>query len=229
MKIIAIGGGGFSSEFPSPRLDRFLADSTGRARPRVCLIPTASAERERRVLAFYQAAAALGVDAGHLSLFQLPSADLAGWLSEFDLIFVSGGNTRSMLALWREWAVPDALRAAGSNGTVLSGVSAGANCWFDQCSTDSNPGALSILGCLGWLPGSFTPHLNSEPERRPTLLSWLASGDLAPGWAADEQTALVFDDGKMTEAVCGLPEGSAWRAERDGLHELETRRLEGAA
>lgn len=228
MKIIAIGGGGFSSEFPAPRLDRFLVDSTGKDRPRVCLIPTASSERERRVLAFNQAAAELKVDAGHLSLFQLPSADLAGWLSEFDLIFVSGGNTRSMLALWREWSVPEALKAAAASGTVLSGVSAGANCWFEQCSTDSNPGGLSIISCLGWLEGSFTPHLDSEPERRPTLLNWLNSGELAPGWAADEQTALVFEDGELKDVVSALPGRAGWRAEKDGLTELPTRLLGGS-
>jgi len=49
------------------------------------------------------------------------------------------------------------------------------------------------------------------------------------GQAADEQTALVFENGEMTEAVCALPEGSAWRAEPDGLHELPTRRLEGSS
>ena len=61
-----------------------------------------------------------------LSLFRLPTADLEAYLLEQDMIFVGGGNTRSMLALWREWGLPEILQKAWESGILLTGISAGA-------------------------------------------------------------------------------------------------------
>jgi peptidase E len=49
---------------------------------------------------------------------------------EQDAIYVGGGNTRSLLALWREWRLDIALRSAYKRGVVLGGISAGMICWF---------------------------------------------------------------------------------------------------
>ena len=83
-----------------------------------------------------------------------------------------GGNTKSMLALWREWGVDRILRQAWEQGTVLSGVSAGAICWFEQGLTDSIHGQ-SYAPRLPWIsfPGSCSPHYDGETDRRPNFSS----------------------------------------------------------
>ncbi len=107
-----------------------------------------------------------------------------------DVIYVSGGNTANALAVWRLHGVDLALRAAWERGAVLGGVSAGANCWFECCVTDSFGIALDPLhDGLGLLPGSFCPHYDGEERRRPVYRS-LVDGGFPPGYAADDGAAL---------------------------------------
>jgi dipeptidase E len=103
-----------------------------------------------------------------LSLFKPPTADLRSFVFEQDVIYVGGGNTRNLLALWREWGLDAILREAWLSGIVMAGISAGSICWFQQGLSDSViPGDLAPLECLGFLPGSNCPHYDGEPERRP--------------------------------------------------------------
>ena len=90
-------------------------------------------------------------------------------LADADVIYVSGGNTANALAVWRLHGVDDALRSAWERGAVLGGVSAGANCWFECCVTDSFRSALDPLhDGLGFLPGSFCPHYDGESSGGPS-------------------------------------------------------------
>ncbi len=131
------------------------------------------------------------------------------------IIAMGGGNTRSLLALWREWGLDDILRRASAAGIVLAGVSAGANCWFEQCTTDSVPGELTVLACLGLLKGSFTPHYDSEPQRRPSLHRLLQAGAIRPGYAANDGAAIHFSDGQVFRAVRSRPNARAYRVWRE--------------
>lgn len=199
--IVAIGGGGFDSDNPTPWLDRYLLDLTGQTRPKVCLIPTASGDSLIRIARFNLACERAGCHGCLLELFRPPAADLDAYLAECDLIFVSGGSTRNLLALWREWGLDEILWRQWQVGKVLAGVSAGANCWFESCSTDSNFGPLSALPALGWLPGSCCPHYHSELERRPRLQEMLESGELGPGIAIDDKVAVRYAGTSRAEVV----------------------------
>ena len=200
--IIAMGGGGFSMEPDNLALDRYVIAQTGKARPRVCFVPTASGDAESYVLHFYQAFTELGCQPSSLSLFRLPSADLEDYVMDQDVIYVGGGNTRSMLALWKEWSLDDILRRACTAGVVLAGVSAGANCWFEQFTTDSIPGRITVLTGLSLLPGSFTPHYDGEAVRRPALHSLLLENRILPGLASDNSSAAHFQDGVLVRTIC---------------------------
>ncbi|WP_028445505.1 peptidase E [Chitinimonas koreensis] len=229
-QLIVLGGGGFSME-TSPRLDRYFLAATGKVRPRVCFIPTASGDSPEYLLKFYAAHARYDCQASHLSLFRPPSADLAGFVADHDAIFVGGGNTRSMLALWRDWGLDAALRTAYEAGTVIGGISAGMICWFERGLTDSVPGPLSALDGLGWLAGGGCPHYDGEAERRPRLQALVAGGEMPASWAADDGAALHFVDEQFHAAVCSRAAARAWRVERDeagGIREtvLPTRPLE---
>lgn len=103
-----------------------------------------------------------------------------------DIFYVGGGNTRSMLALWREWGLDQLLFKAYQAGSILAGISAGANCWFEDCSTDALPGEPQALSCLGYLSGSFCPHYDGESQRRPSYHRMIREGLLREGLAAED-------------------------------------------
>lgn len=221
MQIVAMGGGGFSMEPDNPALDRYVIRLTGKERPKVCFLSQASGEARDYIINFYKAFSELGCQPAHLSLFQPHTADIAGFLMDQDVIYVGGGNTKSMLALWREWELDTILRQAGENGTVLAGISAGANCWFEYSTTDSIPGKITALAGLGYLAGSYTPHYDGEVERRPTLQRMVAAGELVPGIACDDGAAAHYIDGALHKVVSSRPNAKGYRVDKDGDSSVE--------
>lgn len=150
-------------------------------------------------------------------------------LLEQDIIYVGGGSTANLLAVWRLHGLPAILREAAANETILAGISAGMNCWFEQSSTDSF-GPLAVLDDgLGFLAGSACPHYLGEADRRDKYQGWVASGALRDGYAVDEYAAIVMRDGALVEAISEQPERPVFRVERDGdaavEHEIAVRRL----
>ena len=198
----------------SPRLDLHFLSLTGRPRPRVCFLGQASGESQEYLIKFYAAHARYECRPSHLSLFRPHTADLAGFLLEQDAIFVGGGNTRSMLALWRDWGIDRVMHQAYAQGVVLGGISAGMICWFDQGLTDSVPGKLLPLPGLGLVPGGACPHYDGEAARRPTLRQLVADGSMAASWAADDGAALHFVDGELAGVVASNDHARGWRVER---------------
>ncbi|MEO8476140.1 MAG: peptidase E, partial [Actinomycetota bacterium] len=220
--IVAMGGGGFSDD--DTGLDRFVTDLTGAANPRVCFVPTASGDAASYVTHFEVACASRGWVPSLLTLFERRVADIGAFLGEQDVIYVGGGNTANMLAIWRHHGVDTALRAAWDGGVVLCGVSAGANCWFEASSTDSyGIGRADALGDgLGFLPGSFCPHYHGEPERRPGLHRLIASGELPDAIACDDFAAVHFSGTQLVEAVASDPRAGAYRVTQAGGGAVET-------
>jgi dipeptidase E len=189
--IIAIGGGGFYRDGDNLALERYIVQQSGATEPRVAFIPTASAEPDGYLVSFYTAFLKLRCRPSHLSLFKR-TPELRSYLLNQEVIYVGGGNTKSMLAVWREWEMPALLREAWQSGTVLTGVSAGAICWFEQGLTDSWAGELRPLDCLGFLSGSCCPHYDGEAERRPALHRLIAAGEMVAGIAIEDWTGVHF-------------------------------------
>ena len=140
-QIVVMGGGGFSEE-SSPLLDLYILSQSERSRPKICMLPTAQGDSDRYLVKFYEQYTHLDCAPTHLSLFRPHTADIADFRLSQDIIFVGCGNTKSMLALWREWGVDNILKQAWDQGIVLFGVSAGSICWFEQGATDSIPGKI---------------------------------------------------------------------------------------
>lgn len=222
-----MGGGGFSMEPENPRLDRFLLSLSSVTEPRVLFVPTASGDSDNYLRRFYSAFTRLPCRPSHLSLFELPPEGIADRVGLADVIYVGGGSTFNLLTLWQAWGLDTLLKDAWQRGVVVAGISAGAICWFEQGLTDSlDPGTYRPLEALGWLRGSFCPHLDGEPQRRPMLTALLASGELAPGYACDDGAALHFVGTSLKEAVTSRPEATAYRTKPSGLTALPTRYLE---
>ena len=110
--IITMGGGGFSMEPENLALDRYVVAQSGKTDPKVCFLSQASGEGRDYIINFYKAFSELNCHPSHLSLFQPHTSDLESFLLAQDIIYVGGGNTKSMLALWREWNLPAILRRA---------------------------------------------------------------------------------------------------------------------
>lgn len=219
-----MGGGGFSMEPDNPLLDDFVLSQARRARPRVCFIPTASGDAATYVLRFYRAFAARDCIATDLMLqgaATVPrrpasTAELAAFVAEQDVLYVGGGNTANMLALWRVHGLDVAIRAAYEAGVVLCGLSAGMICWFAASVTDSYGPLARLDDGLALLPFSACPHYDGEAQRRPTYHALVAAG-LPAGYAADDGAALVFEDGALREVVSSRPQAAGYHvALRDG-------------
>jgi dipeptidase E len=232
--IVAMGGGGFSMEPDNPLLDdhtlAIARDVRGRSRPRVSFVATASGDSPTYVANFY-AAFALRAEASHLALFSRTIDDIDGYLADQDVVYVGGGNTENMLAVWRIHGVDRALRRAWEAGVLMTGLSAGSLCWFETGTTDSYGKGLAALSAgLGFLPGSHSPHYDSEPTRRSTYQRFISDGALPPGYAADDGVGLVFRDERLTDVVTSRPDARGYRVESgpDGVARetvLETRYL----
>jgi peptidase E len=227
--IVAIGGGGFQMPPDDGRIDAFLV-SLARAhadgdRPRIAFIPTAAADDDWAVARFY-ATYARDTEPSHLALFSRTVEDVEAYLLGQDLVFIAGGNTVNMLAIWREHGVDRALLTALQAGVVMSGMSAGGTCWFEGFTTDSyGPTLRAVRDGLGVLSGSFVPHYHAEPQRRPLFHRLVADGTLPAGYGVDDGAALVFRDGELAQVVTTSAERGAWHVTTvDG--EARERRLE---
>ncbi len=206
-------------------LDRYILAQTGRERPRVCFVPTASGDSEDYVSRFYESFRQHACEAIHLPLFKARFADLESFVLAQDVLYVGGGNTRNMLVLWREWGLDAILRKAWRRGVILAGVSAGAVCWFEEGLTDSfNIDAPPRpLKCLGLLSGSCCPHYDGEADRRPTYRDLVATGQMSGGLALDDGAAVHFVDDDLQAAIASRPEARVYRVQMtDGGTATET-------
>ncbi len=211
--IVGMGG------FPEPALiDHVLGLARGR---RVLYVPTASMERPDGILDVYEAFRGRA-EIEHLAFFPWPPSDVRGLALAHDVIFVGGGNTASMLAVWRAHGFDRVLREAWEGGIVLSGWSAGMICWFEAGVTDSfGPQLAGMEDGLGFLGGSACPHYDGEELRRPVYRALVDDGFPA-GLAVDDRAAVVFAGG---EVVTTDAAARAYRVERGGESPLDARLL----
>ena len=198
-KKILIAGGGFRTKFIA-----YMAQLTGKTRPRVLFLPTASADSPDAIIGFYEACAPLNVEPFVQPMFIESLTQTKGFdevIFSADAVLVSGGNTLNQQAIWKAQGIDVVLREAYARGIVLGGASAGSLCWFEEGTTDSRPKELSIVKCLGFLKGSHSPHYDGEPGRRPLYHALIGGGQMKPGYACDEDAGIYFEDGVVTRVV----------------------------
>jgi len=221
-QIVALGGLGEDGE--AGVLIRFVLGLTGKERPRVCLIPTASAERPELIVTFYEELSGFA-ECSHLSFFPWPPEGLRELVLSQDALFVTGGNTANMLAIWRAHGFDQIVREAWEQGIVLAGSSAGMICWFEAGVTDAfGPQLDGMRDGLGFLPGSACPHYDGEERRRPVYQELVARG-FPPGIAADDAVALHYVGTELHEVVAARPDARAYRVEPGNETALKPRVL----
>src|SRR5262244_2169485 len=196
---ILIAGGGFGTGFI-----RYMASLTGVRRPKLLYLPTASADSQSGIIAWYKSCAPLEVYPLVQDSFIASSRQKESWeevLLSVDGIVASGGNTLNQQAIWQAQGIDVILRRAWDKGIVLGGASAGSICWFEEGTTDSRPKELTVVKGLGFLKGSHCPHYDCEKDRRPLYQKLIASGELKPGYACDNDAGIYFENDAVKRIV----------------------------
>ena len=195
-KIISIGGGGFTHE-ADESLDQFVLNQLTKKNFKIGFLPTASKDNKKKIDLFYKRFENSSLELSHFSLCSKIEG-FKGWLLNKDIIYVGGGNTFYMLEIWEKNNLIEIFKEAYIKGIILSGVSAGAVCWFDWILSDSKGSGLKPLRGINLISGSCTPH-SSEGERINQFQENIKNNKLPEGIAIDDGVAVLFVDGKATE------------------------------
>lgn len=230
--ILATSGGFLPSDRTvvrvGPLLEYALELSRPGPLPKVCFVGTAGGDDAYWAAAVHEAFYGREVLVSTLKLFTRPNFDdAAGHLERQDLIWVMGGSTANLLAIWRLHGIGEVLRRCWEKGVVLGGVSAGSLCWHVGGTTDSfGPDLQPITGALGFLPWSNCPHYDGEEQRRPLYRRLVGDGTLPDGYATDDGAGLHYQGTEMVEAVTEVAGKGAYFVQRTGPGEAGETRLE---
>lgn len=211
---LAFLGGGFSTDVDG-LLDDWVLGQVSVPRPRVCFVPTASGDAPGYIEQFLEAFRSRSCETSVLRLFrrELDDEALRMFLLSQDVIYVGGGNTANLLAVWRAHGVDRLLREAFDRGVVLCGISAGANCWAEGSHTDSFGPLTHLADGLGLLPGSVCPHYDSEPGRRTSYRKAVATRALPAGWAVEDGVGALFTNGHLSDCVTRTPQARLYHVD----------------
>lgn len=199
-QIIAIGGGGFGRNPGEGLIENYILQQVDKETPSICFIPTATGDNEGYKNNFYSTFTKLNCNPSHLDFFKR-TPDLEELINDQDVIFVGGGNTKSMLAVWKDWKLDEILQKAYKNGVVMSGVSAGAICWFKKGVTDSWAKDLKIMECMGFIHANCCPHYDEELQRRPSVKSFLENKIMEDCFCIEGGNALHFVNEEVHNSV----------------------------
>ena len=198
-KTIFVTGGNFGRSYI-----QYLASLTNKPTPKICFVPTASADNAQSIANWYANCEDLPVKPYVLRTFINSNPNQKSFeeiIMSMDAIVVGGGNTLNMIAIWKAQGIDTILKKAYDKGIILSGGSAGSLCWFTGGSTDSRPKKLTLVECLGFLNYSHSPHYHAEEARRPLYHISILSGSLKAGYACDDRAGLLFKNGIMKKSV----------------------------
>ena len=192
--IIAIGGGGFGRSVSSCLIEKYILSLSCNDYPRICFLPTATGDNDNYIVRFYSVFTPLNCKPSHINFFNR-TIDISDHILNQDIVFVGGGNTKSMLAVWKDWGMDNILKQAYNKGVIMSGVSAGAICWFTNGVTDSWDNQLQIIPCLDFITGTCCPHYDEEPERIPYVNKVLMENKISSCISIEGGSAIHFIDG----------------------------------
>ena len=198
--IVAIGGGGFGRNNSSFLIEKYILNLSTKTCPKICFLPTATGDNDNYIVRFYSIFTRLNCIPSHIEFFKR-TTNIKNHIMEQDVVFVGGGNTKSMLAIWNDWDMSSLLNNAYNKGVIMSGVSAGAICWFTRGITDSWENELNLLPCLDFISGTCCPHYDEEPTRTPYVKKILLEDKVTNCISIEGGAAMHFIDGKPFKNV----------------------------
>jgi peptidase E len=215
-KNIVAGSGGIIFDYPKLRISpilKYALELTSKARPKICLIATATGDDARYIANFYDACANEGLEASHLELFPRPNhEDVEAFILSQDVVWVAGGSVANLLAVWQVHGLDKILKKAWESGVVLTGQSAGSICWSAGGTTDSFGKNLQpVINSIGILPYSSGVHYDAEAQRRPLFHQLIKDKVLPEGYATDDGVSLHFIGDTLHRAVSDRPDKFAYK------------------
>lgn len=229
-KVVAISGGDLDS---TKDLNEYIVSLSNKANPKLLFIPTASQDAEGYIEKIHEHFREIGciVEALCLIAHTYSKKIIQSMIKDADIIYVGGGDTVRMMEIWKEYDVDKYLIEAYQEGKVLSGISAGAICWFSYGHSDSesfegkdNWSYIWAKG-IGLFPMAFCPHYNEEG--RDSFDHMMLNMDIR-GLALDNDTAFVEVDGEF-KIIKANKEAKAYKISyKDGVkikEEIKEERL----
>ncbi len=219
-KIVALGGGDFSNGEVTPIIEK-IYEFSGKKNPSVLYLPTAGfddmSDSEIIFAPFKERSDA--VEALLLTDETLTEEYIKKKILSADIIYAGGGNLEFIMNTFKKTKADIYLKQAFENGTVLSGLSSGAMCWFemgwDDCGENHD---FMFVECLGILKGCFCPHYESEYWQ--PFKEAVKTVDF-DGIAADNGAAYTFNDG-LVSTVSGTEGGNVYIFNKnDGYKEMK--------
>ena len=223
-QIIATGGGGFGRNPKHNKVEKYILNQINKDKPNILFIPTASGEDKNYIINFYSCFSKLECIPEHITFFQR-TLRLDSLINKADIIYVGGGNTKSMLAVWREWKLDILLKKAYLKGKILCGVSAGAICWFEQGVTDSWASNLNSMQCLGFIDGMCCPHYQEEKERRPSVHKMMKDDKIMSGWSIDGGAAVHFKNGNYYKSLRFYENSNVYHVSKSDKEVIEEKQV----
>ena len=211
-KIISIGGGGFTHN-TDKSLDQFILNQVNLKEFKIGFLPTASKDNKEKTDLFYKRFANDFTELSHFNLCSKING-FKEWFLNNDLIYVGGGNTFYMLELWKKNNLIKIFEEGYDKGIILSGVSAGAICWFDWMLSDSKGLGFKPLRGINLISGSCTPH-SSDGDRINQFQKDIKNSKLPEGIAIDDGVAVLFIDGKPSEVYSSRKNHDAYFVDKN--------------
>jgi dipeptidase E len=222
-QIISLGGGGFSDQPDNLLLDEYILLQTNKARPKVLFLPTAGGDHEDYIAKFYRAYKRFNCVPVHLSISKkpVPFRKLEQLVLSQDMIFVGGGSPRFLMQVWRKSGLDRIIKKAWKEGIVLSGMSAGAICWYEDGFKNPKDDIWRRIGGLGLLEGSFCPHYDKRGELRKAYRKMISAGELDSGYGVQDGVALHYCGTELKYVISSAPDARAFYVKKSGFRVTE--------
>jgi dipeptidase E len=222
-QIIALGGGGFSDQPDNLLLDEYILLQTNKSRPKVLFLPTAGGDHDEYIEKFYRAYRKFNCEPSHLSLSKEKYSlrQLENRVMSQDMIFVGGGSPRFLMRIWRKTGMIGIIKMAWREGIVLSGMSAGAICWYEDGFKNPRKDIWMRIKCLGFLEGSFCPHYDKRGELRKAFRKMILNGDISPGYGVQDGVALHYKGRELSAVISNVRDAKAFYVKRQGYRVSE--------
>jgi peptidase E/ketosteroid isomerase-like protein len=222
-QIIALGGGGFSEPGDNLLLDEYILLQTNKSKPRVLFLPTAGGDHEDYIAKFYNAYKKFNCKPTHLELSKKPDPikKIEQLVLSQDMIFAGGGSPRFLMQIWRKSKMDKIIKKAWQKGIVLSGMSAGAICWFEDGFKNPKDDIWRRISCLGFLEGSFCPHYDKRGELRKAYRKMISANEISPGYGVEDGVALHYIGTELKYVVSSSPSAKAFYVRKSGFRVTE--------
>jgi peptidase E/ketosteroid isomerase-like protein len=232
-QIIALGGGGFSDQPAGAYaqagkpdnllLDEYILLQTNKTKPKILFLPTAGGDHPDYIEKFYRAYKKLNCRPSHLELSNRNYSYkyLERLVLSHDAVFAGGGSPRFLMQVWRKNGMDKIIKKAWMAGVVLSGMSAGAICWYEDGYKNPASDIWRRISCLSFLEGSFCPHYDKRSELRKAYRKMISSGEIEAGYGVQDGVALHYIGTELKYVVSSVPGAKAFYIKKSGFRVTE--------